>query len=80
MPDAAPDPGNGILAQVPGDFVGRAALSLPDAETSRSDTATATIDAAWAGTVRITYERVRIKHGKSAHWAWCATRADAVDG
>lgn len=69
---------NGILPQVPGEFIGQACQQLPSAETALADTMTADIDAGWVGTVRITFERTRYKRRKFVSKYWVATRADRV--
>lgn len=69
---------SGILAAVPGEFVAAGSLSLPDPSLALAEQRTATLDAAHAGRVTITYQRTLAKHGKSRHWYWRAVRADAA--
>lgn len=73
-----PSSGNGILARVPGEFVSLGSTSLPDPETATDQELTVTVDADWAGVVRITYRRHLVKHRKHSHWYWRAVRADAA--
>jgi hypothetical protein len=75
---AAMTPDNGILATVPGQFVAEGSQGLPDPATAAVDELTATIDADWAGWVRITYRRQLARHRKHSHWYWHAVRADAT--
>ena len=70
---------NGILAKVPGQFIGMASQGLPSPETATDTRMSATIDADWAGRVRITYERRNHRHGKSSCWTWAAIYAEAAD-
>lgn len=69
---------SGILAQVPGEFIGQACQQLPPAEIALADTMTADIDAGCVGTVRITFARMRYKRRKFVNHYWVATRADRV--
>ncbi|MGE8690899.1 MAG: hypothetical protein ACN6PJ_27400 [Achromobacter sp.] len=69
---------NGILEQVPGQYVARAALTLPPAATAEDHHYTVEIDAGHAGLVRITFRRQKAKRAKHSHWFWLARRADAV--
>jgi hypothetical protein len=73
-------PDNGILATVPGQYVSEGANALPDPETAADEEVTATIDADWAGVVKITYRRQLARHRKHSHWYWRAVRADPVGG
>lgn len=69
---------NGILAQVPGDYVAQAALTLPPATTVEDRDYPVEIDAGHAGLVRITFQRQKARRAKRTHWFWSAKRADAV--
>jgi hypothetical protein len=71
-------PDNGILARVPGQYVGQGSNGLPDPETATDQELTATVDAGWAGVVTITYRRQLAKHRKHSHWYWRAVRAEAA--
>jgi hypothetical protein len=71
------DPAN-ILHTVPGDHVGRGSNSLPDPASSDVEKAEVTLEADHVGRVTITYERRKMRHGKSVHWAWIAVEATAV--
>lgn len=69
---------NGILANVPGQFVSQGSEGLPDPETATVEVQTAVVDADWAGRVTITYRRQLARHRKHSHWYWRAVRADAT--
>ncbi|CAB3664078.1 hypothetical protein LMG26696_03527 [Achromobacter pulmonis] len=69
---------NGILEQVPGQYVAQAALTLPPAATAEDRDYTVEIDAGHAGLVRITFRRQKARRAKHMHWFWLAQRADAV--
>ncbi|CUJ79884.1 hypothetical protein [Achromobacter sp. 2789STDY5608628] len=66
---------NGILEQVPGQYVAQAALTLPPAATAEDRDYPVEID---AGLVRITFRRQKTRRNKTSHWFWSARRADAV--
>ena len=68
-------PDNTTLAMVPGDAVASGSQMLPDAATATEETMMATVDAAHAGRVTITYQRKRYRHGKSVMWFWRAVSA-----
>ncbi|MFY3311555.1 hypothetical protein [Achromobacter ruhlandii] len=69
---------NGILEQVPGQYVAQAALTLPPAATAEDRDHLVEIDAGHAGRVRLTFRRQKAKRAKHTHWFWSAKRADAV--
>ncbi|MFY2599469.1 hypothetical protein ACOTHJ_21150 [Achromobacter xylosoxidans] len=69
---------NGILEQVPGQYVAQAALTLPPAATAEDRDYTVEIDAGHAGPVRLTFRRQKTRRAKRTHWFWLAQRADAV--
>jgi hypothetical protein len=71
---------NGILAQVPGQFTGAAAVSLPPADSvARDAVLTIDVEAAHVGWLRLSFAPRLAKHGRHRHWYWSAFRADAVD-
>ena len=71
---------NGIFRLVPGGVSAGGTYELPDPATATQDEASVVLDAGGhAGTVRIFYERMHFRHGKSSHWAWCAYRAERVE-
>ena len=70
------DDENGILRAVHGDYIGTASLTLPPPETAATDRMSVTIDAGHVGRVRIDFERVRMRHRRTSHWAWVARRAE----
>jgi hypothetical protein len=79
MPRPLP-PDNGILAQVPGQFTGAAAVSLPPADSvARDAVLTIDVEAAHVGWLRLSFAPRLAKHGRHRHWYWSAFRADAVD-
>lgn len=67
---------NGILAQVPGQFIAQASQTLPPAGTAEDRDYPVEIDAGHLGAVRITFRKQKAKHGKSSHWFWSAKRAE----
>lgn len=69
---------NGILEQVPGQYVAQAALTLPPAATAEDRDYPVEIDAGHAGLVRITFWRQKTRRAKRTHWFWSAKRADPV--
>lgn len=75
--DQDPDD-NGILGQVPGQFIAAASKLLPPAEGAGDAPQAVTIDAEWAGQVRVTFKRQRMRYGRRSHWAWVACRGDRV--
>jgi hypothetical protein len=78
LPDLPAD--NGILAQVPGQFTGAAAMSLPRADrVARDAVLTVDIEAAHVGWVRLSFTPKLAKHRGHRHWYWSAFRADAID-
>jgi hypothetical protein len=69
---------NGILGAVRGEFIAAASKQLPPAEVCTFSTMHAEVDAADQGRVRIRFVRMRMKHGRSSHWAWVAEHAAKV--
>ncbi|MDQ1759033.1 hypothetical protein DAI43_15500 [Achromobacter xylosoxidans] len=67
---------NGILEQVPGQYVAQAKQSLPPAATAEDREYPVEIDAGHAGLVRIFYRKQKAKRGKFSHWFWVAVRAE----
>jgi len=79
-PTASTDVDNGILARVPGQYIGQAIQSLPDAVTATMDEMTVEVDAGWAGRVRLkcTKHRYRRSKGKFSATTWICRHAEAV--
>lgn len=69
---------NGILEQVPGQYVARASLTLPPAATAEDRDYPVEIDAGHAGLVRVTFRRQMARRAKHSHWFWRARRADRI--
>ncbi|SEK00163.1 hypothetical protein [Achromobacter sp. NFACC18-2] len=69
---------NGILEQVPGQYVGEALKTLPPAATAEDREYPVEIDAGHAGRVRIFFRKQKAKRGKFSHWFWVAKRAERV--
>lgn len=69
---------NGILAQVPGQFIAQASQTLPTAGTAEDRDYHAEIEAGHAGLVRVTFRRQKARRNKTTHWFWSARRADQV--
>ena len=69
---------NGILAEVPGQYVAEAKQSLPPAATAEDRDYDVVIDAGHAGRVRIFFRKQKAKRGKFSHWFWAAKWAEKV--
>ena len=71
---------NGILARVPGQFVGQAQSNLPDAALVNDDEISVEVDAAWLGRVRLTFRKYRYTRpkGKFSAVAWSCRHAEQV--
>lgn len=71
---------NGILARVPGQYIALASRSLPDPACAVEHEMRVEIDAAWAGRVRLTFEKQRYcrPKAKTSYWAWHCRHAEAV--
>jgi hypothetical protein len=73
------EPDNGILAQIPGEYVSAATAGLPDAATMLWKTAVCTaLDVPGIGRVGFTSEAMQFKHGRSTHYYWSVVRAELV--
>lgn len=70
---------NGILGQVPGQYVSEGSKGLPNPEKAEDREYPAEIDAGHAGRVRIIYKRQIAKKGKHSHYFWLAHRAERVE-
>ena len=68
---------NGILASVPGQYIGTAVCQCPDARTATTDIHNINIDAGWVGRVVIVCKRVRDR--RFGRWFWTAVRAERVE-
>jgi hypothetical protein len=73
-------PSNGVLARVPGQYIGQACVALPDAVTAEADEMTVEVAAGWAGRVKLTFtkHRYRRSNAKASYVSWICRRADAV--
>lgn len=73
---------NGILARVPGQYVGQAQCSLPDAALTPDDEIRVEVDAGWLGRVRLTFRKYRYTRpqGKFSAVAWTCRHAEKVTG
>ncbi|ASC63590.1 hypothetical protein B9P52_04465 [Achromobacter denitrificans] len=69
---------NGILEQVPGQYVAQASHTLPPAATAEDRDYDVVIDAGHAGRVRLFFRKQKARRGKFSHWFWLAKRAEAV--
>lgn len=69
---------NGILANVPGQYVAQGDANLPRAESAQDREYGVTIEAGHAGTVQVFYGRQKVSRGKHSHWFWRAVRAERV--
>lgn len=70
----------GLLPSIPGEFIAKAELSLPDVTIATEQHMTTVVDTGqqWQGVVRITCERTRLKKGKNTWWRWFAVHAEKV--
>lgn len=70
----------GILAAIPGEFLAEASHALPSPETATERRMSSTVDTGplWKGMVRVTHERMLMKHRKHSHWAWIPVHAEKV--
>lgn len=69
----------GILPKIPGEFIAMASRDLPQPQRRAGETAWSSVDTGpvWKlGVVRIRYRCVRMRHGRSTHWAWVAEFAE----
>jgi hypothetical protein len=73
-----PDEPNGILGSVPGETVAAASRLLPPADAAAPGAREVVeIDGPpWVGRVRITFEVLRWKHGRSRFVNWTAVHAE----
>lgn len=73
---------NGILARVPGEYVGKAQSLLPDAALVLDDEIRVEVDAGWLGRVRLTFRKYRYTRpkGKFSAVAWSCRHAELVTG
>lgn len=71
---------NGILAHVPGQYVGQAQSSLPDAALAADEVISVEVDAGWLGRVRLTFRKYRYTRpkGKFSAMAWSCCHAEVV--
>lgn len=69
---------NGILEQVPGQYVAQAKQSLPPAATAEDRDYSVEVDAGHAGRVRLFFRKQKAKRGKFSHWFWVAVRAERI--
>jgi hypothetical protein len=69
---------NGILAKVPGEYIGEGSKRLPAAcaEEATQPERSVTLTVPQLGEVRLTYRLNSYRHGRSRLWHWRAVRAD----
>jgi len=79
-PDDHTDPDNGILAQVPGQYVAAALQLLPPPVAGAAQASVEIDGPPELGRVRIHAEVVSWRRGKAATVFWSAVRADRVGG
>jgi len=73
------DEDNGILAQVPGQFVADGIAMLPDPEAAEDRPYEVVIDADYAGTVRLFARRQYNNRHKRGNWYWVVYRAEPAE-
>ena len=78
LPDTHVD--NGILARVPGKYVGQAQHSLPDPALVPDNEISVELDAGWLGQVRLTFRKYKYTRpqGKFSAVAWSCRHAEAI--
>ncbi|MCY1519212.1 hypothetical protein D9M68_539600 [compost metagenome] len=69
---------NGILAEVQGQYVAQASLTLPPAAGAEDRLYEVVIDAGHTGRVRLFFRKMKAKRGKFSHWFWAIKRAEKV--
>lgn len=71
---------NGILARVPGQYVGQAQRALPVAALMPDDEISVEVDAGWLGRVRLTFRKYRYTRpmGKFSAVAWSCRYAELI--
>lgn len=71
---------NGILAHVPGQYVGRAQMWLPDAALFPHDEVSVEVDAGWLGRVRLIFRKYRYSRPKAKAMmvAWSCRYAERL--
>jgi hypothetical protein len=67
--------GMDMLACIPGECIGMAAQSLPEAATCTDTFREASVQLPDGRLVVITFRRLSHRHGHSRHWFWSAIRA-----
>ena len=67
-----------LLAKIPGEYVAKAAQSLPPAATATFETAGAMLEVPNLGTVRLIFDRLHHKRGKVVHSFWRIRSAELV--
>ncbi|CAG9172984.1 hypothetical protein CURE108131_21135 [Cupriavidus respiraculi] len=71
---------NGILAQVPGDYVAAASLTLAPPTAAGPLHQEVEVDAGHVGRVRLFFEQKVARRGRHSHRFWAAYRAEPVHG
>ena len=74
------DPPNGVLRQIPGEYISAGSSSLPIPGPGQPAELWAEVDttSVWSGRVRIKYQLRKHRHGKSTSWFWAAMFAERV--
>jgi len=67
---------NGILRQVPGDYIAQALEVLPPPASAPEEKMEVVIEAGHLGPVKIFAERHQARHHKHSHYFWVAYRAE----
>lgn len=79
-PDDLTDPDNGILAQVPGQYVAAALQLLPPPAAGAAQASVEIDGPPELGRIRIHAEVVSWRRGKASRVFWSAVRAERADG
>jgi hypothetical protein len=70
------DNDNGILAQIPGEYIARATNTLPPAVADQDAHAVVEMEVPGLGHVRVKFKLLSHCHRHSRHWFWTATHAE----
>jgi hypothetical protein len=68
-------PSMNLLYKIPGEYIARAASSLPDAKTAADDIQDIIISVPRLGKVRISFRPFKQQRGKITSWLWTAENA-----
>jgi hypothetical protein len=70
---------NDIYSKIPGEILGAAAHSLPEARTTQEHTLRVTVRLPDGQRAEVTFTRLRSRKGKGSHWFWTPSFAVLLD-